>query len=393
VSEFNFDEMIDRRSSDSLKWGCDPDVLPMWVADMDFRSPPAVMHALEERIRHGIFGYSVIPDRWYDAYISWWRNRHDFQIDRSWLVFSTGVVPSLSSIVRRLTAVGENVVVQVPVYNIFFNSILNNGRHILENPLIYRDGAYSIDFEDLERKLAHSETTLMILCNPHNPVGKIWSRDELAEIGRLCARHHVTVVSDEIHCDLTLPGRDYIPFASVSELCMNISVTCVAPSKTFNMAGLQSSAVICPDLFLRQRVERGLNTDEVAEPNAFAVDAAVAAYAEGGEWLDALREYLRTSRSITGIFLENRLPAVKPVQGEATYLQWLDCRSLTSDTMKLAAFLKFEAGLWVSAGEAYGSSGAGFLRLNAACPHERLREGLDRLERGVALFQQRRAGV
>jgi cystathionine beta-lyase len=389
VKEFDFDEPVERRGTDSLKWSVTGDELPMWVADMDFRAPSAVTEALMERVRHGVFGYSVIPERWYAAYISWWNRRHDFMIDRRWLVFSTGVVPSISSIVRRLTSVGENVVVQTPVYNIFFNSIVNNGRHVLENPLVYRNGEYSIDFEDLERKLSNSETTLMILCNPHNPVGKIWSRDELSEIGRLCARYHVTVVSDEIHCDLTKPEKNYIPFASVSEQCRKISVTCVAPSKTFNIAGLHSSAVICPDEFLRQRVERGLNTDEVAEPNAFAVEGAVAAYSSGGEWLDALRNYLDTSRFVAGTFLQEKIPRVRLIDAEATYLLWLDCRGITEKTRELTAFLRSNTGLWVSAGENYGGCGAGFLRLNAACPHRLLRDGLDRLERGISMFAAR----
>ncbi|MBQ8706893.1 MAG: pyridoxal phosphate-dependent aminotransferase [Succinivibrionaceae bacterium] len=386
AKEFDFDEIVDRLGTDSLKWGIRDGELPMWVADMDFRTPSAVTEAIIRRAEHGIFGYSVLPKRWYDAYISWWSTRHGFAVDASWLVFSTGVVPSLSSMVRRLTAVGENVLIQTPVYNIFFNSIVNNGRRVLESPLVYEDGAYRIDFDDLERKLSHSETTLMILCNPHNPVGKIWSREELERIGELCFRHHVTVISDEIHCDLTLPGCGYIPFASVSERCREISVTCVAPSKTFNMAGLQSSAVIAPNLFLRQRVSRGLNNDEVAEPNAFAVEAAVAAFGFGAPWLDALRAYLAESRQMVEKFICERVPQVDCVRGEATYLLWLDCRKVTGDSRRLAAYLRSRTGLWISSGEAYGASGAGFLRLNAACPHSVLMDGLERFARGISLF-------
>ena len=295
---YDFDLKTDRIGTNSLKWNVPDGELPMWVADMDFLTAPEVREAVLQRAEHGIFGYTIIPEEWYAAYIHWWEKRHQFKLEKDWLIFATGVVPAISSAVRKLTTAGENVLIQTPVYNIFFNSIVNNGRNVVEAPLIYDGRNYAIDWTELERKLADPQTTLMILCNPHNPVGKIWDRETLTKIGEFCSRHHVTVISDEIHCDVTAPARSYIPFASVSETCRKISVTCIAPTKAFNLAGIQTAAVVVPDENLRHKMWRALNTDEVAEPNAFAVDAAVAAFTKGGPWLDALREYIAGNKQL-----------------------------------------------------------------------------------------------
>ena len=253
-----FDQKVNRRNTGCMKWDVADNELPMWVADMDFETAPAVKKALIERAQQGVFGYTLIMDDWYEAYQNWWKNRHHFQIEKEWLIFCTGVVPAISSIVRKMTTVAENVVVMTPVYNIFFNSIYNNGRNILESQLVYEEGSYHIDYADLEEKLANPQTSLLILCNPHNPIGKIWNKETLKRIGDLCVKHHVLVLSDEIHCDLTAPGKDYIPFASVSENCRKNSITCVAPTKAFNIAGIQTAAVIVPDPTIRHRVNRGL---------------------------------------------------------------------------------------------------------------------------------------
>lgn len=360
----------------------------MWVADMDFETAPEVIEALRERVEHGIFGYSVVTGDWYQAYQDWWRRRHHLEIKAEWLIFCTGVVPAISSAVRKLTTVGENVLVQTPVYNIFFNSIRNNGRNILESPLVYQNGEYSIDFEDLEAKLSNPQTTMMLLCNPHNPVGKIWDQDTLAHIGELCAKHHVLVLSDEIHCDLTDPGCEYVPFASVSEVCRNNSVTCFAPTKTFNLAGLQTAAVMAPDPVLRHKMNRGLNTDEVAEPNAFAIGAAVAAFTKGEAWLEELREYLGENKKCVRRFVEENLPRLRVVPSQATYLLWLDCSGVTEDAGKLTAFIREDSGLYLTEGEEYGASGKPFIRLNPACPRGRLMEGLERLKGSVERFAE-----
>ena len=384
--QYEFDQVIDRRGTGSVKWDVGANELPMWVADMDFRTAPEILEAIEARAAHGVFGYSILPDAWYDAYIGWWRERHGLTMERDWLVFCTGVVPAISSIVRKLTTPNENVLIQTPVYNIFFNSIVNNGCRVLENRLKYENGAYSMDFDDLEKKLSNPQTTLMILCNPHNPIGKIWDRETLRRIGELCRKHSVTVIADEIHCDLTLPGKEYVPFASASEACRDICITCLAPTKTFNLAGMQSAAVAVPNPVLRHKVWRALNTDEIAEPNAFAVTAAVAAFTRGGPWLDALRAYLAENRKQVRDFLERELPEVHLVDGEATYLLWLD---LGEGASEFCSFLRRETGLFVSKGAAYGETGENFLRVNIACPRVTLEDGLQRLKRGVELWRQR----
>ena len=383
---YDFDTVVNRRGTGSLKWDVAENELPMWVADMDFQTAPEIQEALAKRLAHGVFGYSIVPDEWYDAIRDWWKTRHHFSMEKDWLIFCTGVVPALSSIVRKMTTVGENVLIQTPVYNIFFNSIVNNGRNVLESPLVYDGRGYAIDYGDLEEKMADPQTTMMILCNPHNPVGKIWDAQTLARIGHLASKHHVLVVSDEIHCDLTDPGREYVPFASVNEECRSNSITCIAPTKAFNLAGLQTAAVCVPDPYIRHKVNRGLNTDEAAEPNAFAIPAAVAAFTKGGPWLDALREYLYENKKTVGMFLKEHLPMLKLVPSEATYLLWLDCGSLCADSEKLQTFLRRETGLYVSGGAQYGASGRSFLRLNIACPKAALAEGLARLETGVLKY-------
>ncbi|MBR6477456.1 MAG: aminotransferase class I/II-fold pyridoxal phosphate-dependent enzyme, partial [Lachnospiraceae bacterium] len=288
-----------------------------------------------------------------------------------------------------------------PVYNIFFNSIVNNGRNVLQCPLKYRaaGGAamagdaealdsqeYEIDWPAFEQALSDPQTTLLIFCNPHNPVGRIWTREELARVGELCKKHGVLVVSDEIHCDLTDPGKEYIPFASVSDACRVNSITCIAPTKAFNLAGMQTAAVFAADPAIRHKVWRGLNTDEVAEPNTFAVPVTIAAFREGAPWLDALREYLYENKQVARQFLAERLPKVHLVPSEATYLLWLDCSAYTKDSVFLAEFLRKETGLFVSEGAEYGRTGEPFLRLNIACPRERLEDGLKRMEEGISLL-------
>ena len=332
---YDFDRRNDRRNTNSLKWDVEAGELPMWVADMEFQTAPAVTEALMKRVQTGIFGYSIIPDRWKEAIQHWWSTRHGFTIDRDWIIFCTGVVPAITCAVKRLTNVGDQVLVQTPVYDIFFHSIENQGRHVLENKLCYNGDKYMIDFDDLEVKLSHPLTTMMILCNPHNPTGNLWCKDDLIRIGELCEKYHVVVVSDEIHCDLTKPGHKYIPYASASPLCANHSVTCISASKAFNLAGLQSAAVVIPDEALRYKMDRGLNSDEIAEPNAFAIEAVIAAFSEGGAWLDELRCYLEHNKKRVIEFLAKELPQLKVVSSDATYLIWLDCRGIVGDASEL----------------------------------------------------------
>lgn len=383
---YSFDEAVDRRSMNSLKWNVGKSELPMWVADMDFPTAPEILEAVCGRAARGCFGYTEVPEAWYQAYMDWWQNRHGFALQRDWLMFCTGVVPAISSIVRKLTTPAENVLIQTPVYNIFFNSIVNNGRRVLESPLVYDGREYHIDFGDLEEKLADPQTSLMILCNPHNPIGKIWNKEELERIGQLCAKHHVMVVSDEIHCDLTDPGCAYIPFASVSETCRNQSITCIAPTKAFNLAGLQTAAISVPDPVIRHKVWRGINTDEVAEPNAFAVDAAIAAFTRGQGWLDSLRGYLYGNKQRVVQFVQDEIPQIRVVSSEATYLLWIDLRDIPGDASQIAGLIRQKTGLYLSAGNQYGGDGSRFLRMNIACPKAVVEDGLRRLKQGIEML-------
>lgn len=390
MSRYDFDKLTDRWNIDSLKWDVGEKELPMWVADMDFEVCPEIVETMKKRLSHPTFGYNIIPDAWYDSYIHWWDRRHSFHIEKDWLLFSTGVVPSISSIVRRLTMPAEKIVLQTPVYNIFFNSVRNNGRNVLENPLSYREGDYFIDFEDLEKKLRDPQTTLMILCNPHNPVGKIWDKSTLKQIGDLCQKYHVTVLSDEIHCDITEPNREYVPFASVSDACRDNSVTCIAPTKAFNIAGLQTSAIMIPNPTLRHKIWRGINNDEIAEPNSFAVLSAVAAFETGADWLDEMRVYVSANRKIVSAFLKEELPSLHLVSGEATYLLWIDCSRICEDSVALTRYIREKTGLYLSDGAEYGESGKQFVRMNIACPRERLADGLNRLRDGINQWVRKR---
>ena len=383
MGKYDFDKEINRRDTDSMKWDVKPGELPMWVADMDFQTAPQIREAIAKRLEHGVFGYSDLTDEWYMSYQNWWSQRHDFRMEKDWLIFSTGVIPSLSSIVRKLTTPNEKVIIQTPVYNIFFNSIVNNGCRPLESPLRYENGEYSMDFEDLEEKMADPQASLMILCNPHNPVGRIWSREDLAKVGELAKKYGVTVVSDEIHCDITAPGTSYVPFASVSDTCKNISITCIAPTKAFNIAGMQTSAVVVANPFLRHKVWRALNTDEVAEPNSFAQVVTAAAFNESCDWLDEMRAYVFENRKIAEDFIEKEIPEIKAVKGQATYLMWLDISSLNKSSDEVAAFIRKETGLYITEGLEYGEAGRYFLRMNVACTRSTLMDGLNRLKEGV----------
>lgn len=358
----------------------------MWVADMDFEVAPAIVEALQKKVDHKIFGYTEASEEWAKAYISWWKRRHGFEIDKEWLIFCTGVIPALSSLVRRLTLPAENVVVMTPVYNHFFSSICNNGRNALESVLVYEDGAYHVDWEDLEEKLANPQSSMMILCNPQNPGGIIWDLESLEKIGALCEKHHVLVVSDEIHCDITIPGKSYIPFASVNECCKNNSVTCIAPTKCFNMPGLQTSAVCIPNPVIRHKVWRGFNTEEIAEGNIFSYDAAIAAFNHGEEWLKEMCAYVAENRKFAEEFIDREIPQLYAIRGEATYLMWIDVSKLGMPSDKLCEKIYELTGLYLSEGGMYRGDGKNFVRFNMACPRSRLVDGLNRLKKAAELI-------
>lgn len=378
--KYDFDRVIDRRNTNSYKWDSEKDVLPLWVADMDFETAPCVKEAIVKKAQFGIFGYSIYGEEWEQSYISWWKRRHNFEIKREWLIFTTGIIPAISTCVRKLTTAAEKVLVQTPCYNIFFNSIVNNGRVPLASPLAFDGTNYSIDFNRLEKDLSDPQCSLMILCNPQNPTGTIWKKDELARIGELCKKHGVKVISDEIHCDVTVPGKSYIPFAAASDVCASISVSCISPTKCFNIAGINTAAVVVPDEFLRHKVWRGLNTDEVAEPNVFAIDATVAAFNGGEDWLNQLNEYIYENRKFAADYIAQNCKGLSVINAEATYLLWVKLPD-GIDGNVFAQRLKEKTGLFIIGGNEYGKTGENFVRINLACPRSILEDAMERLKK------------
>lgn len=384
----NFNEVIDRKDTSSSKWNVKENELPLSTADMDFKTSPEIIEALRKRVEHGIFGYSDVSEEWKESIIDWWKERHNLNITKESIMFCTGVIPAISSIVRKLTTPAEKVLVLTPIYNIFFHSILNNGREVLECPLENKEGKYEIDFTKLEKQLSDPQTTLMILCNPHNPIGYIWNKEELQKIGELCKKHHVLVLSDEIHCDLTDPKYHYIPFSSVSSVCKDISITCIAPSKTFNLAGLQSAAIVVFNEAIRNKVNRAINTDEVAEPNAFAMCATIAAFRESGYWLDELKEYLYENKKFVRTYIQENIPSLKVLESKATYLLWIDCSEVKMNSTELAAFIREKTGLILTDGSVYRGDGFHHLRMNTAYPKSVLEDALKRLNTAMKLLEE-----
>ena len=378
---FDFDEIVPRRNSNSYKWdsAANDQILPMWVADMDFRAAPPIVEALEKRVRHGIFGYTKTPQAYFDAVTGWFERRHGFGYQKEWTLFTTGVLPALSAIIKALTVSGDKVIVQTPVYNCFFSCIRNNDCEVAANRLIYSNGKYTVDFDDLEKKASDPRAKLLLLCSPHNPAGRVWSRDELIRIGKICSENSVTVVSDEIHCDLVYTGHIHIPFASINADFLRQSVTCTSPSKTFNLAGLQVANIHVADETFRNKINKALNKNEVCEINPFAIEALIAAYNEGEEWLEELKKYLFDNYLFLKDFFEKHLPQFPVLPLEATYLVWIDCSALKLSSAKIAEMLLEEENLWINPGTMYGEGGENFIRLNIACPRKLLAEGLRKM--------------
>ena len=382
--KYDFDKPTDRRKFNTVKWDMPEGSLPMWVADMDFECAPKIREAIEARAAHGIFGYSEAPMEYFVSIADFFERISGYRHDPESMVFATGVVAIISSCVRKLTTPAEKVLIQAPVYNIFYNSILNNGRVVVSSDLVYENGEYRIDFQDLEEKMSDPQTTLMILCNPHNPVGKIWSREELKKIGELAVKHGVRVISDEIHFPLSDPHKTCIPFASVSEDCRKNSVTCVSASKAFNLAGIGAACAIVPDPSLRHKVWRGINTDEVGEPNAFAISASIAAYTECDDWLEEARRYIYENKLYCYDFIKNNLPRLRVIPSEATYLIWVDASEYTEDSDELKEHIFETTGLYLSSGKAYGECGSRFLRINLATRRANVKDGMERLKKALS---------
>lgn len=377
--KYDFDKTIDRRATNSYKWDSAPEgALPMWVADMDFRTAPAIIDVLQKRVAHGIFGYTRVPDAYYDAVTSWFSRRHGWDIDREWIIYTSGVVPAVSAVIKALTVPGDKVIVQTPVYNCFFSSIRNNGCEIVSNPLRRTADTYKMDFDALERCAADPRTKVMLLCNPHNPAGRVWTSDELTRLGNICLRNGVTVVADEIHCELVYQGFKYTPFASLSDAFLHRSVTCVSPSKAFNIAGLQIANIVAFDNDLRSRIDKAININEVCDVNPFGVAATIAAYNEGEEWLNQLVDYLHGNYEAMAEFCRRELAEFPITRLEGTYLVWMDCSSLGMSSDALEHALLDDARLWLNAGTMYGAEGEGYMRWNIACPRSVMLDGLNR---------------
>ena len=383
---YDFDTIIPRRGTDSIKWDARPPfdadtegVIPLWVADMDFKAAPFIIDVLRKRVEHGVFGYVCVPDSYYEAVCRWFSGRHGWKVEKDWIIYTTGVVPALSAAVKALSKPGEKVILQSPVYNCFFSSVRNNGCEILDVPLLYHDGTYSYDFDGLERACADPAAKVMLLCNPHNPAGRVWTREELARVGDIARRHGVTVVSDEIHCEIVMPGFTYTPFASVSPENQACCVTLCSPSKSFNTASLQIANIITSNPEWRKLIDRAINVNEICDVNPFGVLALEAEYSpEGAEWLKELNQYIYDNY----LLLREKLSDWTVCKLEGTYLPWVDVSSLGLPTEKIEEELLRNYKVWVNAGAMYGTEG--FIRINLATPRSVLAEGLDRVSRGLA---------
>jgi cysteine-S-conjugate beta-lyase len=382
----NFNEVINRKNTGSVKWdtmkeyGMPGDILPLWVADMDFKAPVGVIKALSERVAHGIFGYTLPTNSYYDAVINWMDHRHQWKIEKEWIIIVPGIVPAIHFAVQTYTKEGDGVLVQRPVYNPFTDAVVKNGRKLINSPLVLKGDRYEIDFEDFEKKIVDNGVKLFVLCSPHNPVGRVWTREELQGMGDICLKHNVLVVADEIHHDLIFKDKKHIPFASLGLKYSNICITCTSPSKTFNLAGLQISNIIIENKEILIRLNSYLESIALTMSNIFGMIGAEAAYNTGEEWLEELIDYIEVNKELVQKFMAEKFPSIKVLDSEATYLLWIDFRGLGMGKVELERFLAEDAKLWLTAGDTYGDEGFGFERMNLACPRSTIEKGLKQLE-------------
>lgn len=383
---FDFDRLICRRNTNCYKWDVadNEDVIPMWVADMDFQTAPRIIEVLKERVGHGVFGYTKVPDEYYDAIVNWFDRRHGWKIDKGWILYTTGVVPAVSVAIKAMTEPGNGVILHTPAYNCFFSSIRNNGCEVVESKLLNNDGHFTIDYVELESLCADSNNKLLLLCNPHNPTGRIWSKEELHRVYDICKRNNVKIIADEIHCELTYNGQRYVPFGTVTDDAVILG----SPSKSFNIAGLQIANIVCKDDSLRRRIDRAINVNEVCDVNPFGVLALIAAYNECEDWLDELCAYIWGNYQALCEFFAKEIPQAKITPLESTYLVWVDVSCLMEKSGELAERLEHDYKVKFSPGTLYGDAGEGFLRINIACPRERMLEGLRRLKEGITVRNQ-----
>ena len=409
MGRYDFDEIIERRGTNCVKWDESPsdDIIPLWVADMDFKVAPAIQEAVRKRAEHGVFGYNIVPESYYETVISWFRRRHQWEIQRQWILYTTAVVPAMSCVIKALTMPGEKVLILSPAYNCFFSSIRNNGCEVLESPLLpvengqckvdrydYQTSAeskagsnhncplstlhFQIDWLDFERKCADEKTTLFLLCNPHNPSGRVWTCEELQRMYDICHQYGVKVASDEIHCELIMPGHQFVPFGTITDDCVVMN----SPSKNFNTAGLQIANIICSQPEWRRRIDRAININEVCDVNPFGIVALQAAYNESEDWLDELNQYLWGNYQALCAFVAERIPQWKVCRLEGTYLPWVDISAMGVTSQELCDRLLREARVWVNPGTMYGpQTGEGYIRFNIATQRSRLMEALERIAR------------
>jgi len=388
--KYNFDELVERRGTNCVKWDERPqvgerssgmslsaDVIPLWVADMDFKAAPAILEAVKKRAEHGVFGYNIVPESYYEAVISWFHRRHQWEIQRQWILYTTAVVPAMSCVIKALTMPGEKVLILSPAYNCFFSSIKNNGCEVLESPLKAVDDSFEVDFDDFEAKCADEKTTLFLLCNPHNPSGRVWTREELQRMYDICQQHGVKVVSDEIHCELVMPGHQFVPFGTITDNCVVMN----SPSKNFNTAGLQIANIICSHPSWRRRIDRAININEVCDVNPFGIVALQAAYNESEDWIDELNQYLWGNYQLLRDFIAENLPQWKVCRLEGTYLPWVDISAMGITSQELCDRLLAEAKVWINPGTMYGpQTGEGYVRFNIAIQRSWLLDALQRIK-------------
>jgi len=391
---YNFDEVIRRENTASSKYDLrkrvfkSEGVIPMWVADMDFKTPPFVIDAIQKRLEHEILGYTFVSPSVYESAVQWNSHRHNWEIRREWISFSPGVVPALNLLVLSFTKPGDKIIVQPPVYFPFFSAVVNHGRELAYNPLRYEKGSYAMDLDGLE-SIMDRNTRMMILCSPHNPTGNVWPRDVLLKLGELCLSRKILLISDEIHADLVYQGNRHIPVSSISDEIARNTITCMSPSKTFNLAGLSTSYLVIPDRKLRSQYETTLDHIHVGAGNIFGFVAMEAAYKNGQEWVDQLMEYLEGNFNMLHDFISRHIPKIRIIKPQATYLIWLDCRQLSMSPAKLKSFMISEAGLGLSDGLMFGKEGEGFQRINIGCPRSVLHEALLKLQAAIEKYLEK----
>ena len=382
MGKYNFDEFVNRRGTNSVKWDEEKEdgIIPLWVADMDFLAAPAIRRAVEERAKHGVFGYAIVGDSYYAAITNWFKRRHNWAIERDWIIYTTGVIPAISATIHALAMPGEKVLIQTPVYNCFYSCIRNQGLRVLESPLKREGNTYVVDWDDFEAKCADKKTTLFLLCNPHNPAGRVWTKDELARMNEICMRHDVKVISDEIHCELIMPGYVFTPFATVNADCQRNSVVFNSPTKNFNIAGLQIANIICADKEWYRRIDRAINIFEVCDVNPFGPLALEAAYNESEDWIDELMPYIADNYALLKDTFAKEVPSYEVLKLEGTYLAWVDIRKSGLTANVLTEKLLREGKVQVNSGVIYSKNdGEGYIRINLACPRATLQEGLKRI--------------